>query len=87
MQREGQVERDEVEGDLDPVCPSLFDEVVVEGDLKEGLPPQDDNMVHSDEERQREQRVALDIIEEANMLIEESVEEWHQTVEEGIKMM
>ena len=40
-----------------------------------------------DEERQREQRVALDIIEEANMLIEESVEEWHQTVEEGIKMM
>ena len=74
MQREGQVERDEV---------------VVEGDHNEGLPPQeqDDNMVHSDEERQREQRVALDIIEEANMLIEESVEEWHQTVEEGIKMM
>ena len=89
VQREGQVERDEVEGDLDPICPSLFEEVVVEGDHNEGLPPQeqDDNMARGDEERQREQRVALDIIEEANMLIEESVEEWHQTVEEGIKMM
>ena len=91
MQREGQVARNEVvvEGDLDPICPSLFDEVVVEGGHKEGLPSreQDDNMARGNEERQREQRVALDIIEEANMLIEESVEEWHQTVEEGIKMM
>ena len=70
VQREGHVQRDEVmvEGDLDPICPSLF---------KEGLPPQeqDDNLTRGNEERQREQRVALDIIEEANMLIE-SVEDY-----------
>ena len=70
VQREGHVQRDGVmvEGDLDPICPSLFEE---------GLPPQeqDDNLTRGDEERQREQRVALDIIEEANMLIE-SVEDY-----------
>ena len=75
VQREGHVQRDEVmvEGDLDPICPSLFEE---------GLPPQeqDDNLARGNEERQREQRVALDIIEEANMLIEESVKE-HCVVE------
>ena len=70
VHREGHVQRDEVvvEGDLDPICPSLFEE---------GLPPQeqDDNLARGNEERQREQRVALDIIEEANMLIE-SVEDY-----------